>query len=380
MKTYVAFEMRVFLKNKKNHLILVIFSLFLLILLFFIYYQGVGYLEQQVHYDLQNNSIAMERFNRIKQQDPTIRPSYENVLKQQRAIANQDVNLRFGNERKYIEASLKLAELRIQGQREGYKGIPSRFFVDQSRAEKDQLFYRYLLAYDLPLSTNGLNGASYLSVVIQVMGYASFFLLLLLGCDLLVSDEEHGSLVHSYPMSVVQRISAKMVIQILLSSLLTFGLIALGTGMVSLFFGAGIFHYPVVYGSIGQFQVMTILQQSLLYGFYFLLLATHVYVLCAFLNTILKNMYLTIFVGSFLYLFPFLFKGKTAFLKWIPFTYYPFTAVFEGTFSAQFQIDLDFLSAFLILTFWSLVFLFLTSFATFFDKLRSVHSLTGRRG
>src|SRR5699024_10624677 len=246
MKTYLAFEMQLFLKNKKNRLIFLLFSFFLLVLLFFIHYQGIGNLEQQLHYDLQNNSIAMERFNTIQQNDPIIRPSYDNVLQQQRAIAKQDVNLRFGNEQKYIEASLKLAELRVQGQRKGYKGLPSRFFVNQNRAEKDRLFYRYLLDHDLPLSKNGLNGAAYLSIVTQALWYAAFVLFLLLACDLLVSDEEHASLVHSSPISVTQRVTLKLVIQVLFSVLLTLGLVLFATTLVSLFFGGGIFHYPVV--------------------------------------------------------------------------------------------------------------------------------------
>src|SRR5699024_11695867 len=45
----------------------------------------------------------------------------------------------------------------------------------------------------------------------------------------------------------------------------------------------------VVYDAAGQFDVMTILRQSLFFSFYFLLLAVHVYLLCALLNSFLKK-------------------------------------------------------------------------------------------
>ena len=372
MKHYMLFEAKLLLKNRKNSLLIILFGIFLVGIIFFINLQGVGNLEKQIYHDLQNNTIAIERFNELERENPETQPSYKNVLSQQRAIARQDVNLRFEDNTKFLQASITLANLRIQGHELGYKGVPSSFFVNKIQAEKDLLYYTYLLEKNIPIVTDDLNGANYLSVTLVFLGSFIFFILLLLSSDVLTADFSHNSLVMSFPLIYKQRVWSKLVIHVCFNFLMICLLLFTVTGIVSAFFGLGIFASPFIFYLDGSYTVISIWQQAILSIVYMLVLCVHIVLLCTLLNSIFKNMYLSIFAAGILYVLPNLFSSFFKRMYWLPMNYYNYSPILNGTFAEKFQQpQFDYSSALWILTAWSGIILFLLSNEMKYRKRRS---------
>lgn len=355
MKHYTLFEAKLLFKNRKNALLIILVGIFLVGVVFFVHFQGVGNIEKQVYHDLQNNTIAIERFNGLEIADPKVQPSYENVLKQQRTIARQDVNLRFEDNTQFLQASIDLANLRIQGHELGYQGVPSSFFVNKIQAEKDLLYYTYLIEKNIPIVTEGLNGTTYLSVALKYLGFFAFFILLLLSSDILTADLSHNSIVKSFPLAYKQRIWSKLILHVCFNFLMICLLLFTVTILVSAFFGVGTFAYPFIFYINNSYTVISILQQTLLSIVYILVLSVHVVLLCLVLNRLFKNMYLSIFAAGILYILPYLFSSFFKWLYWLPMNYYSYSLILDGTFAETFQQPrFDYSSAIWNLTAWSI--------------------------
>lgn len=330
MLHYIKFETNLFLKDRKNLLLIGLFIVFLAVTYWAIVSQGVGDIEQEAYEEVNQTRLGLLTSQQHSPEDEAEQSRSQNILQQQDLATRSYNGIIFGNDHWYVPNSLELAELRVNMHEIGLEGIPDELFPPENVARQDVEYYSYLTEHTIPIQVDSQTAMGYLETVLMYFGTGAFFFLLLLGSNIFTDDLEHSSMVDSYPLSTSQKMQSKLVIYVVFSFLTTLVLTFLGTLVVSFIWPFGFIDYPVAYYSAGEFVASPLWQFVLIFFATLFALAVHVILLSALGNKLLKNQYATIFLGAFLYMVPSLFERFSSFFFWSPTNFYNITALFNG--------------------------------------------------
>src|SRR5699024_3794277 len=156
----------------------------------------------------------------------------------------------------------------------------------------------------IPIMTSRRQAAGFTLTLFDYFGIVAFMFLLLFSCGILSNDLNHQTMVKGYPLSYEQKSGSKIIIYTAASFISVVLLSGLAIRRIGLIYGAANFAYPVPFYSSQSVGVQTTLGYVIRYLLYVFIFTIHVISLSAFLNTLTKNMYATLFAGTFLYFLP----------------------------------------------------------------------------
>lgn len=373
MRENFGFEIELFIRDRKNGFLFLGVTLFLIGLLFYIPYQQVNDIHDKTQKELHTVRNTISSFPvHIVEEDPERYPVYQDVLKESQLIGSQEVALTFYDDLKeYTSIGLKLAQSRLQAHEKGYESFNQNFFVPLEQSLRESVYYEALEDQNQLIERDAQSSSTYLVLAISAFSSVFFVFLLLLTSDILTKDDAHSTVIQAYPINESQRLFGKLMIYVTATILTIVGLFAAGYVLSLIPFDAGTMDYPrVIYTASGYEAVSTsqFILRTLLIAVFFTI---HTTLLAAVLNTLLKNRYLTLFLGSSLLLCSFLFSRIWTFLAYTPISYLNPIGILKGTASERFgQSEIDYSRALLIYGGWSLVYLLVLSIS-FSKKHRS---------
>lgn len=330
---------------------------FLLSSIFILKTQGIADIEKQVYYDTQNIEVAVEKFGSSMPRQNRLQNIFTNMMEQKKLIIRRDLRLRFDMPKQFVEDSLELADHRIDGFEREYDKESFHFFVTKDQAYRDQALYEYLLEHNMSVETDGMNSAFYLSFTLNMLGFAAFFIILLLSSNILTEDADHESLTASYPILFEKKITVKLLIYVLYSFLMLAGSLGLSTLLISLWKETGDFNYPAILFTKDGFQGVPVYQYAGIFLVYLFLLSIQVVLLAAFLNKVTKNTYLTLFIGSLAYFMPVILPSLSSVLFFLPVNFYNMSSILEGKLAGTVgQTLFNYKTGIFILFLWTLAF------------------------
>lgn len=362
MKAYLNFEGKLFLKNPKNKLMFLVFFVFLLLIVFFIYIRDVGNIEHTVYREMNSNRIAVGTLSASTYEDPEQSGFFDKIYSQQQLVARQDVALRFENDEWLTEASLELAELQIElhdyEQLDELNDDLQEIVPSMHQAQTNRTFFSYIEEESLPIMENRESAAGFLMTFFESFGIAAFLFLLLFSGSIISADFEHQTMVKGYPLTYERKTASKIAIYTVASFLSIVVLTAAFTGGLALLTETGHFNYPMVLYQSGSYDAVSLSAYAIRYFLYLFVLSLHVISLAAFLNTLTRNMYATLFAGLFLYALPFFIQIESAVWQWLPVQFYNVYHVLSGE-SAYLtgQSDLSYLYGIGNLLIWGIGFI-----------------------
>lgn len=361
MKEYIKFEAKLFLTNKRNRFLFLGVVVFLLGLLFYVPYQNVTDISEKTKTEAQavKNAIAYVPLHEVEENTYHDDYSYyDHLLDESRAIATQEVALTmFEDLDQYIDAGLRVTETRIQAHEEGYGTLPEEFIVPYDQSLREQKMYEYLKNNSIQIEPNAKNGASVVVLAITWFSTISFFFLLILSCDVLTKDNEHKTIISSYPIDSNRKIIGKLIIQVFTTLAILLCLFVFAYFISSWIFMPGNLNYPEsLYWRSEYIAVPRYIFFSTFFILFFVLV-THTVLFSALLNVAFKNKYLNLFIGGFIYIVGYIFAPAVSILKFTPLNYLNPVAVLNGQAATQFnQPSNDFLTVISVLVLWSAVY------------------------
>lgn len=379
MKHYINFECKLFLKNRKTQFIALFLLTFAVGLVFFIQYQNVGDIRVELYDETTEMGIAADQFNDFQLEEPENQRAHDNLVQQRTILVRQDNNLLFGDMERFNAQGLALANLRLDGYEEGYGEIDPSFLVSYEQALQDQAMFSYLIDQQMPAAENTLNGSSYLSLLLIFFGSFVFFVILLLASDILTADAEHSSIVESYPISFSQKITSKMLIQVMASFLLFLLMLLCGYVVMSILHEPGNLSYPEIFYQDALYEAIPLYQYLLLTLLYLFVLLVHIVLLSLLLNRLFRNAYLNLFAGGLLYFFPYLFPNMMGNFFFLPMNYFDPASVINGSMAGMLsQPTVSFSAGMGFLVLWSVIYAAILSVLDY-RQTRMIHQ-TERSG
>lgn len=366
MKEYVLFETKLFLKNRKNQFLFLGIFILLISLLFYISFQNSNDLAEKTKNEAATirNAIAYVPTHEIEENPTTEKyPFYQHLLKESRAVASQEVALTMHNDMDmYVDAGLEVVDVRIQAHQEGYSTLPQEFIVPLSQSLKEREIYHYLQDNNIQIEPNAQNGANFLTIFLTWFSAISFFFLLMLLSDVLLQDEEHKTIIDAYPIDANQKITGKIMIQTVSSTIILVVLFAVGYLLSSFIFRPGTLNYPETIYWRGTFiAIPTYLYILVFFGLLFIFII-HMILFSAVMNVIFKNKYLNIFVGGAIYVIGFLFSAQAPVFRFTPISYLDPAGILNGRSAEKYnQPTNDILTAIIVLIVWSSIYAFVLS-------------------
>lgn len=361
MKTYFAFETKLFLKNKKNQFLFLGVFVLLISLLFYISFQNVNDIAQKTKLEASTvrNAISYVPTHEIEEEPYTEKyPFYQHLLQESRAVASQEVALTMHNDLdNYVDAGLEVTDVRIQAHEDGYGTLPKEFLIPLSQSLKEREVYQYLQDNNLQIEPDAQNGANFLSLSVTWFSAISFFFLLLLFSDVLLQDEEHKTIIDAYPIDANQKVTGKMIIQTSSTTIILAVLFAIGYLLARVIFRPGTLNYPEAIYWRGTYSAIPTYRYILLFFLMLFVFIIHLMLLSAVLNVVFKNKYLNIFIGGSLYVLGFLFSAQVPLLHFTPISYLNPLGVLNGRLAEQYnQPSNDAVTALIVLIAWSVIY------------------------
>lgn len=367
MKEYLFFETKLFMNNKRNQFLFLGILIFLLGLLFYIPLQKVNDIETKTKMEASmiKNAISYVPTHEIEENPDSKEYSYySNLLKDSRAVALQEVALTMHQDLPmYVKAGVEATSVRIQAHEEGYGDLPKEFIIPLSQSLSERAIYTYLQNKGIPIEENAQNGVSFLALALTWFSGISYFFLLILSSDVLLQDEDHKTIIDSYPLHASQKTRGKIAIQTLSTSIFLSVLFFIGYLISTIVFKAGNWNSPLtIYWRETYYAVPTYLYVCILILFYFLF-NVHMILFSSILNIMFKNQYLNIFVGGSLYVIGFLFSPKATLLRFTPINYLNPAGVLNGRLAEQLnQPSNDAFTASIVFLIWSILYALVLSF------------------
>ena len=361
MKHYLGFESRLFVKDPKNKLMFLAFLAFLLFVYFLLFFQSVGDNEEELYQTMNQNRIVTSTISESTREDPELSEFYDNVYSQHQLVVRQEVGRLFEEDNWYLDSGIELAELQRDLHQYDLNLVDEEvrdIIPTLHQAESNLAFYTYLKEEAIPIMTDRQQAAGYTLTLLEYFGLVAFLFLLLFSCGILSNDLNHQTMVKGYPLSYEQKTGSKIIIYTIASFLSVLVLSGLAIGVISLIYGTGNFAYPIPFYGSDSVSILTVLGYSWRYLLYFLVLSIHVISLSAILNTLTKNMYATLFIGTFLYFIPMLFQSTAHLWHWLPLPFYNMRTVLSGEVAYSAGLShLNYLYGMGILLLWSIGFL-----------------------
>lgn len=356
---YTLFEMKLILHNRRN------WFLGLLLLLFFpLFFMNYSQsdpvsLEEEKKEEANIINAVLDIYPESYQESGDGKEIYESLLKQSSIINYQIYYFWEGDPGEdYIEDGLALNELRLRVHELENKGIPDWGIKSEKEILKENARLTYMQKYDLPVQTEALAASVFLVNAFQLIGGLLFyFFVLVSGSEVLVSEQQHHTVINGFPLAFMKKVISKTSIYFaFIFPLLILGLL-LGGYSAYKKAGMGDLNYPVLLYGNGDFEAISTIRY-LLYGFLAMALVTVlVLYLSVLLNMIFKNAYANILIGLGFFLLPGLFRSAgVEFTLLNPIRYVEISKVMSGDLAAQLgDSHIDYWHAISWLAGWSLL-------------------------
>jgi len=198
--------------------------------------------------------------------------------------------------------------------------------------------------------------------------------------DVLLEDEEHKTIISSYPIDANQKIRGKIVIQTMSTIIILAVLFFAGYLLASFVFRPGTLNYPETIYWRGSYVAVPTYVYSLIFFLLFSVFTVHMVLFSSVLNIAFKNKYLNIFIGGALYVIGMLFSSQVPLFRFTPMSYFDPAGVLNGQLAEQFnQPSNDAFVAIIVYIVWSIIYAIVLSIV-FAKKNRVRIETTAERG
>ena len=343
---YLLFETKLLLHNRKNWLLGIC-----LILFFPLYYSQYSQIDIKDLHMLKNEE-AKQMFTVFYAFPYELRETaegeaiYTNLTQQASLINMQRYSLwKKKDYDKYIEDGLKLSELRLEIHKLGNKGIHPDYVIPKNEIQKEIAILQYYKVHELPLVPDPFVASNYLPFALNMISGLLFCIfVLIMGSGMLLNDQLHRSVVGGFPISFMQKVSAKVGIHLVQMILfLIIGLLIGGT-YVARKTEWGNFLSPVlIYQDMDFIAVST--TRYITYMFIaFALIALFLLLVFVLINVMTKNLYATILTMIVILLLPDLINVAGVKFNWLyPLKFIDIGPVLNGDTAMEFGNEkLDF--------------------------------------
>lgn len=360
MKNYFMFELKKFLKNRKTFFMVLAFVTFLGVVFYAINTQGLGDQQRKLDEELNQTRVLSQYTQQYNQENEEEYALGQNVSKQQQIIATQANGLIFDQPNWYLESGLELATLRLDMQdNDAFSELPMSLLPSKDAMYRNLVELETLNEDSMPTMVNSESAAGFMREVLFIFGFFAFGYLLVFGSDISMDDFEHSTMIESYPITTLQKISSKLLIYSIGTTAMTIVSFLFSGLIVSLIWEVGNFSYPVGLYLLGNFATVPLWSYILLFFLYYFILAIHVFLLTMALNRYVRNSIATIIVGLVLFILPYLYPVLTNHSNFLPFHYYNIIALFDGQFAMEAAGFMDLGIGMLVLILYSILLFFI---------------------
>mgnify|MGYP001227872200 CR=1 FL=1 len=356
MKTeYFKVNFRLALKSKKNLVLMGLLFLFCIGFVFVVEAQNIGDGTQQWEDYRQSVSANTDYFSASSLRKKSFKRTYDNLNAQTALLAQIENGEVFNDPQMFLKSSRQLLSKMIAGYKNHYQGAPTLAIAPEYQLRQQQAEYDALYQHHIPIVMNDKSSATYSSYLLTLLGAFLFFFILFLSSDVWMVKLDHPTLLRDVPYRTHDEILSKIMINLGLV------LIPLVVGLFAAYLFSGLRNgfSPLNYPKVFYFNRLLTLP---LWGFVLVFLITvavmtiFVTNLTLLLNQLTRNVYLTLFLGSLLYVLAYL-PGQ--FLKWLlflPSAYLNLSHLFDGTLAYETgQSGLNIVTGCLVLLLWAVV-------------------------
>lgn len=307
---YWQFEMKLLLRQRKNWFLGLFLLLFFPVFFLVESREEPVSLESQKHYEANMLVAIFHQFPETERENPEGAAIYNNLTEQASLVNYQLYYLSEGANDDYVENGLKLNELRLELHEMGNKWIPEHLVYPREETLKEEALLSYIQANDLPLEPESTGATHYLVEGLGVMSGLVFYMFILLaGSEILIFEQRHRTVFNGFPVSFLQKISAKISEMFLsIAGCLLLGL-GLGFWVASSESGSGNFSYPVLLYRDGSFEAVSTMEYLLYALVLIMLVMLLVLIVSVLLNQLFRNAYANVLIGLGLFLLPDLLMG-----------------------------------------------------------------------
>lgn len=360
MKNYFIFELKKFLKDRKTLFMVLALLTFLGAVFYSISAQGLGNQQRQLDEELNQTRVLSQYTSQYNQDNEEEYALGQNVNTQQQILATQANGIIFEQPNWYLESGFELATLRLEMlDNAAFSDLPTELMPNADAMYRDFVELENVEENSTTIMVNAESGAGFMREALFIFGILAFGYLLVFGSDISMDDFEHGTMIESYPITSMQKISSKLLIYSFGATVMTAVTFLLAMGIVSLIWDTGNFSYPVGMYLLGNFKAIPLWSYILLFFIYYFVLAIHTFLLSMALNQYLRNSIATIIVGLVFFIVPYLYPTVTNYLSFLPFHYYNVNSLFNGQFAMEITGLMELSVGILILIAYSILFFFI---------------------
>ncbi len=335
-------------RNRKNLFLGAILALFFPI--FFFYYSDteVETIESEKRSEKEMINATFDSFPLSQEETPEGAEIHEIYLEQSSLVNYQLYYLAFvgldETNEEYIENGLKLNELRLRVHELDNQGIPSQYIIPKEEVLQSNAFLQHALENQIQLEPDPFVATDYLMHALGILSGLFFLLFMIIsGSEILLYEKKHQTVMKGFPLSIMNKIHAKVMIHFLyMMVFLTAGIIA-GGYIAAREAGFGNLSYPVMIFMNNDYVAIPAFQYYIYILLAIALIVILLYYTAALFNTLFKNSYATVMIALIIFYIPDLFLmigWNTAWLH--PIKIIDISGVLSGDVAVQFgngQID-----------------------------------------
>ena len=322
----------VFLVERKN---VKFRSIFYILILFII--GSIIYLENSHFRELKTTTAAevvalrsaLDQFRKVDATDPEVAsPLYQNLLKQSSNLAFRTLGIMIKDDSTYVKGAIELSKIREEAYTiDGFNGV-SKFIPTHRQNQLENALFTSIESQNEKLLVDNSNFPTYIILLLLVLGYGWYLLVGIFSSDILLDEEEHKSLVNSYPITLASKLTAKILSYFIFVIVLLIFTLILSVTVASLVYGIDL-TYPVAIFNGGYFTI-PIWQYIGLAFLYFICLSLIAISISIILSYYLKNLYIVTFTHFFFFFVMQLIPIAGKWLWFLPFNYFNFSTVING--------------------------------------------------
>lgn len=302
--SYIPFALKLFLKNKKNLVILFIVLSYFVLFPIIYQFQHNQSLEEKKTEELAEVDLMMMPFTAelLKEGEEYVQ-SYDNLGNQRQLIVSQRVSLKMGQNDRYVDQELKLIEHRFKLLENNMAGIAASYRYDLYELHQAYIEAIYLKDSKLTFNESVLNDVNvWLETISLYTGLLFVLLLIFLTMDSNLERNEHASIIRSLPVTETKLVGINYLVYTWLFQFCSLTAAGLSLFLSIYIFESGDMNYPKVIYENGEFISIPSWQYALLLLMGFILLSNLIVLVSLLINRVTNNAYINLFAMSIIFM------------------------------------------------------------------------------
>lgn len=365
MKNLIFNELRIFSRNYKVKLLVLVLITLGLVGTFAVDSLNIGNLEKAKKIEAQAVNGALKN---ISEKERLATPKSElanSLISLESLISKQQMALITENNQLYLAKEAEITDLQLSLIGQNKSLDLQSFFPPSFQLAGDKVINQYLVKETIPKNFNLLNGVSYTMFFSSLLLTFWSIFLFILYADILTEDFEHDTLLKGLPYLFSQRLWAKIWLQFLFMLLALFLAISGAFLTMSLRYSVGDVSYPYsIYFNHNYHAIPFRLYLPLV----FIIIACLTLFILLFsvcLNLLTKNSYVTLFIQFSTYFLATLWPLSNKYLVFSPIPYLNAQAILTGETAVTAGLpSIDLLTGLLILCAWIILLSLVIHFVT----------------